>query len=140
MTNVDIQAQMRVRLTALGMQSDEVIKRLTDQAALNAARFFEFKTNDEGRLVMAGVDWAMVQQYGHLVKKISYSRQGQVMLEFHDAQKALELLGKALGLFVDKVDVRTSAQMLDVHLYLPENGRDGSEMPAVGDNQEEGHG
>jgi phage terminase small subunit len=101
MRNDGIRAMIKARMAETSMQADEALKRLTAQAQLNAATFFNFEIVDD-KLVMEGINWEVVKTYGHLVKKISYSRQGKVMLEFHDAQKALELIGRAYGLFNDK--------------------------------------
>lgn len=110
--------EARVKESAMG--ADEVLTRLTQQARLNAASFFTFAwvpvekagtvvLGDDGeplkRYEMTGVDWARVEEYGYLIKKVSYDRQGRVVLEFHDPQKSLELLGRAHKLFVDRSEL-----------------------------------
>lgn len=114
LVNVSIQAEIKARLAKEAMETDETLKRMSDQARLNASQFFRFEPDSKGEIAMAGVNWEMVRTHGHLVKKISYNRRGKVVLEFYDAQRALELIGKAQGLFQDKpVDVT-------VHVNLEE--------------------
>ncbi len=116
--NVGIRAAIEAALAKRAMQADEVLDRLTTQARLNAAQFFVFedecvKGDDEEpvigpdgkqvqRPVMKGIDWAFFQDHGHLVKKLGYTRDGRPVIEFHDPQKALEMLARRHGLLVDK--------------------------------------
>jgi hypothetical protein len=116
----DIQAAILEAMKKDGMPPEEVIDRLTQQGRVNPSTFLTFEDqpvrdddgqpvkNDIGepltRRVMTGINWGMVERYGYLIKKISYTRQGVPVLEFHDPQKALELIGKAQQIFVDRTD------------------------------------
>lgn len=127
---IEIQAAVKARMVETTMQSDEVLKRLADQATLNASRFFVFEEVD-GELVMAGINWRVFRDHGYLVKKLSYDRKGRPVIEFHDAQRALELIGKAYGMFVDKIDQTQHSENVNVNIYIPDNGRgDGNPTPA----------
>lgn len=96
------------------MGADEVLSRLAEQARSSIA---DVITVDERGWRL---DLAKVQANGHLVKRIRETREGPDV-ELHDAQAALSLLGKHLGLFVDVHEVRETA---DVTVYIPDNTRD----------------
>jgi hypothetical protein len=122
----EIQAAIEVAVKAAGMGNDEVLTRLTQQARLNASTFFVFddipvrdedgvpllddKNEPITRRAMAGINWAMVEKYGYLIKRVSYNRQGKPVLEFHDPQKALELIGRAQQLFVEKSEINLKVE------------------------------
>lgn len=103
-------------MKAQEMTPPEIRTRLAQQARNNAADFFvfescEFEMSEDGgppatRLEMTGIDWAYFQRHGHLVKKLGWSRQGKPILEFYDAQRALELLGKDAGMFIERTENR----------------------------------
>lgn len=85
------------------MSEEEIIFRLSEQARADMADFAKVRTQaDLGKLSQS-----------HLVKKITaHYRQldngqvtGRITIDLHDAQKALELLGKHHGLFTDNVKV-----------------------------------
>jgi hypothetical protein len=113
-----------------GLDPDSIKTRISQQATINAAEFMIFEDayenvmildenhkpvlDENGKLKMerkfagrqfVGIDWAEVEKRGYLVKGIKYTRLGIPMLEFYDAQRALELMGKTHGLFVDKQEI-----------------------------------
>ena len=45
----------------------------------------------------------MVERYGYLIKSVT-EKHGRIVIEFHDSQVALQLIGKALGLFRDQIN------------------------------------
>ena len=50
---------------------------------------------------------------------------GSIRLKTHDKVKALELIGRHLGMFTDKVEVTgKDGAALSVTVYMPDNGRD----------------
>lgn len=113
-----IQAAIQKRLAESAMPADEVLTRITQHASVNPGDFFHYKeitvTNDETgeshtRLVQDGLNWEMVKTHGHLIKKISFNKQGKPTIEVVDNQKALELLGKHHRLFIDQVDMNVHA-------------------------------
>lgn len=107
--HAEIQERISARMAVLSMKTDEVLTRLTQQAQLNASDFFVFVTLKNGQRKMDDINWAMVEQKGYLIKALKYDRQGRPMLEFLDAQKALELIGRSQGMFIDvlKADVNS---------------------------------
>lgn len=108
------------------MTADQAVTRLTQQAEFDFSQFFIFEYvpvlengqpkldsagNPMTRYEQTGVNWKAVEKYGYLVKKISYTRQGRPVIEFVDSQKALELIGRAHGLFTDNVNVSAQASV-----------------------------
>lgn len=83
------------------MPSGQVVATLSDQACADVSDFFSLDEN--GHPVL---DLAKAQAAGklHLVKASKYDRQGRVVVEFHDAQKALETLGRYYKLWTDGVE------------------------------------
>ena len=53
-------------------------------------------------IVIKDLDWDFIRSHGTLVKKLEPTKEGW-RVEFHDPQKALELLGKYHKMFVDRV-------------------------------------
>lgn len=134
--NPAVVEEIKTRMSAMAMQGDEVLLRLRQMGSVKPADFFIFEmvqdkdTNgnpiydQQGepikRSVMSGIDWEFLQKHSHLVKKISYSRKDIPIIEFHDPQKALELIGKHLKLFTDQVDVTSKGESIKPN----DDGRD----------------
>lgn len=89
------------------VKASVVIQRLTQMAETNAAEFMLFKSGIDAAgnktVEFDGINWEAVQKKGFLVKKVSYSRTGVPVIEFHDPQLALDRLGRHLGLFTEKI-------------------------------------
>lgn len=110
LVNDGIRAAIDAALAERCMSAQEVLDRLSNQARVNAAQFFIFSEHGEGdeegeeagRVHMAGIDWAFFRDHGYLVKKLGYTRDGRPVIEFHDPQRALELLARRHGLLVDR--------------------------------------
>jgi phage terminase small subunit len=98
LTKVDVQAAIQSRLSELKMSADEVLSRLTEHARGSIASFLV--TNDAG--TPTGFNLAPDRPL-QLVKKVSITDKG-ISFEIHDSQAALALLGKAHGLFTDRVE------------------------------------
>jgi hypothetical protein len=77
------------------MSADEVVARLVEQATANPVQFFDKRWR---------VKRDAMERKGHLVRKFKPSSRGRpAEIELHDAQAALVLIGKHLGMFSDKV-------------------------------------
>ncbi len=114
-----------------GMTADEVLGRLADQARGDIGVFFKVvevwvpsplpsqevleerrEVDDEGRernlckvkRVVLDLDKLMDPEYSHLVHKFTDSPKDGLGIELHNAQTALQLLGKHLRLFVESVE------------------------------------
>ena len=113
------------RLVEMGVSAHEIVARMSQYVRNNPANFFIFAdvpvedgfgntlTDDDGnpivRRQMIDINWKTFEQYGYLVKKLSYDRKGRPVFEFYDAQRALETLGKYAKLDVElsKADVQS---------------------------------
>jgi hypothetical protein len=95
---------------------------LSQHAEINAADFmiFEFviEKDEHGNEIIdpetnepkkskrfVGINWEEVEKRGYLIKGLKFSRQGYPILEFHDSQKALELVGRTHRMFVDRQEL-----------------------------------
>ena len=88
-----IKAAISKRLSEKAMSADEVLMRLGDMARGDIAEFVK----DYG-----AINWEAVKEKGCLVKKVSHSKGRHSSIELYDAQAALEKIGRAHGLFVDR--------------------------------------
>jgi len=96
-----VQEYIAKRMSELAMQADEALYRLAEQARMSIADFIMEDPNSPDGFTL---NWETIRARGHLIKSIRSGRSGPV-IELHDGQKALELIGRNLGLFVDKVQV-----------------------------------
>lgn len=94
----DVQALIRQRIAEKAMTADEVLLRLAEQARGEQAEYLRGDgTVDLERLLADGK--------GHLVKGTKWTQRGDLVVEFHDGQRALELIGRHLALFVDRQEL-----------------------------------
>jgi hypothetical protein len=132
--NVEVKAEIALRLEDLTMSPAEVLARLTNHARGDMGVFFkvtdewvEFPLpsyevvdakevpdpDDEGetktfylvRHVTIDLEKLMDPRYSHLIRKFSDSAKNGLSVELYDAQAALKLLGQQHGLFKEKVEV-----------------------------------
>jgi hypothetical protein len=130
--NVEIQAAIKRRLTEKAMGTDEVLTRLADQARSDIGIFFRIaerwtenpassqevidssiEVDDKGhpitlykvRAVVLDTDKLVDPHYSYLVKKFADTPRNGLTIELHDAQSALELIGRNLGMFRDKIEL-----------------------------------
>ncbi len=107
-----VAACINERIAALAMSADEVLLRLGEQARGSMADF----VTDDG-----AIDLARARAAGklHLVRR--YSEAGEkagASIELYDAQAALEKIGKALGLFRERVEMSGSIDIVNVRAEL----------------------
>ena len=109
LTYVSIQAAVKTRMAEKAMKADESLARLAEQARINIADFVSEITETvfdrdgnphEVRQIV--LNWDEIKRRGHLVKSIKSTPSGPA-LELYDGQTALIQIGKAHGLFIDKV-------------------------------------
>jgi len=100
--NAEIQAYIKARLEQVCMSADEVLIRLAEKARFDFGRFV-YRRGMTDELI---IEWeALVEaQLTHLVKAVYRTAHG-TRIEFHDPEHALELIGKAHGLFVDRQEI-----------------------------------
>ena len=106
LTIPNIREEIERRIEELTMQADEVLLRLAEQARGLNNDFF----TTGGELDAAAIARA---EKTHLIKKTKQTKYG-LEVELYDAQAALEKIGRALGLFKDRLDVTTGGEPLIV--------------------------
>jgi hypothetical protein len=94
LTKPKVKAAIEKRWASHGMTAEEVLARLAGQAR-----------GDIGELVGKGgvIDLEQAKEWGltQLIKSVSWTKQG-LRIEMYSAQHALELIGKTMGLFVER--------------------------------------
>ncbi len=118
----DVNAAIEARMKEAALEADEVLKRLRDQATLNPSEFYQIETDPDGNTSI-DINWDEFRRRGHLVKALKFTRTGKPVLEFYDSQAALGMIGKAMGMFVDRTDVTQHVDEVQVTVYIPDNGR-----------------
>jgi phage terminase small subunit len=93
--NVEIRAALRERLAAHKLAADEVLARIAAKVDGDMTDFLEVK---EGK-VRLDIKKARRRGKGHLLRKLEVKDGQVVRLELYNTLDALELLGRALGLF-----------------------------------------
>lgn len=91
--NLKVQEEIRRRWAAHGVTAEEVTATL---AAQMRGRLSDLLRDD---IVM--LDREKVRANGHLIKALRQSKEG-VSVELYSAQEAAALIGKTLGMFVDR--------------------------------------
>jgi len=117
--NDKVSQEIAYRFSQHGMGAEEVIARLAQQGRGNIGEFLTYSETRGWYL-----DMAKVQSAGHLVKSLQWTQFGpKIML--YDAQGALQLVGKHLGLFKDQVEHtgKDGAPIQATVVVLPDNER-----------------
>lgn len=100
LTNVDIQGEIQVRLAEKHMGADEVLARLADHARMQIDDYIRVVKGQ----VTVNVQAMKRDGKSHLIKSIKPGKYGTI-IEFHDVQRALELIGKYHALFTDRIKI-----------------------------------
>lgn len=96
-TTPEIRAAIDERLTQLATPSALVLARLSEHAEALYADFIG--VDPDTRRAFIDLEGMKAAGLMRLVKKIGYDRNNNQIIEFYDAQAALELLGKHYRLF-----------------------------------------
>lgn len=114
LTNVDISEEITRRLKEKHLTADMVLHHLSEQANSDHAQYFTVNGDiDIKKLIADGK--------GHLIHEIEPTKYGR-KIKFYDAQSALSLVGKQLGLFTDRhiVDIRLEKEVEQILNVLEE--------------------
>ena len=111
-------------LTDIGFTANDVIKELAIMGFSNINDFMTFKddiavmkSNEE-----IGIHAKAIQSIGVIPSAENGNR---IKFKLYDKKGCLELLGKHMQLFTDKVDLTTDGKEIKGPVvYLPDNGRD----------------
>ncbi|HUV82861.1 MAG TPA: terminase small subunit [archaeon] len=116
-TNDYLSKIIKERINEIVMSADEALSLLSDQARASLDDCMDI--DPKGKI---SLNFKKAKEKGklHLIKSIVPTASG-LKVELYSSQRALELIGKAHGVFVDKVDITQAGQ---VTVYLPDNQRD----------------
>jgi hypothetical protein len=103
--NVEIRAEIAARTASRAMSADEALQRLADRARVSLADFYD--VDDDGNLVL-NLQRARETGKLELLDGITCDARGNLILKLPDRTKALELIGRNLGLWVDRVQKETT--------------------------------
>jgi hypothetical protein len=106
---------IQARLDRASLDAEQVLRLLWEQAQSSMADFLKLGPGGlpvpdvEGRFQ---IDLARAYKAGklHLVKRLIPTKHG-MGIELHDAQRAAELLGKALGLWRERLQIEASVDL-----------------------------
>lgn len=98
--NSEVQAEIAARTANLAMTADEALQRLGDLARVSLADFYD--VDDDGNLVL-NLQRARDSGKLELLDGITCDARGNLILKLPDRIKALMLIGRNLGLWVDRV-------------------------------------
>jgi phage terminase small subunit len=134
----EIDRQLRAKV----MTPDEVLERLSSQAKAEYSIYIE----ENGTV---DLEQMLADGKGHLIKGTKWDRDGHLVVEFYDGQKALSLMAKYQGLLSDtavnlNVDMNslTEEQLEriaagdDVRQVLVSNGSDNSSGNSSGNSSD----
>jgi len=88
--NVSIRAYLSDRYKEFAMTSDEVLMRLADIARASVSDYCD----ENGT-----IDWKKIAKAGYPIKSFAKGSK----LEFESKLRALELIGRSTGMFIDKI-------------------------------------
>jgi phage terminase small subunit len=108
----------RKRIERTEVTADHVINALARIANIDPRRMYD----EDGQLIPAN---KLPDDIAMAVAGIEHGDKGGIKIKLNDRLKALELLGRHLAMFTDKVEASVKASG-NVTIYLPENGREGT--------------
>ena len=132
LTKDNIQKEIKANIAEKQMRADEVLTRLADHARGDMGDFLDIGS----MAFQVDLDKAKEMGLTHLIKKVkmrtitTLSKEGvetetnDIAIELYDAQAALVQIGKSLGVLKENIEQKTISEQVEVHLYMPENGRD----------------
>ena len=113
----EIAAEIQRRLDEKKMTADEDLVRLSEMARADISEFIK-----EG----GAINWEVVRKKGYLVKKIRHNAFKNSEIELHDSLHALELIGKAHRLFVERFETDNKLNVIGLEALLDKIYGDGS--------------
>lgn len=119
LTKPEIATEIKKRLDVSAMSADEVIQSIGDIGRADISDFIEI--DEKGHI--KNLDFAKAKKAGKLglIKSITPTANG-LKIELHDKMRALELMGKHHGLFMDKIDITTDGEKLNIIRIIEHDG------------------
>lgn len=104
--NPKIRRVIKELVSANAMAANEVLARLADTARFDPSDYFVKKRSK----IFVDLDKIKADGLGHIIKEISYDRHGHLVVKFDDRQAALLNIGRAHGLFTEKLELSGSVE------------------------------
>jgi phage terminase small subunit len=131
LTKPHIKEHMEERLKDIRMGTNEIYARLSEMARADIAEMIEAvdipvldrKGEHVGERPAIRLKPDALEKYGHLIKAVTPTINGDYRIELHSVQSALELMGKTWSIFVDRDEKGKPIQPV-VNVYIPKNDRD----------------
>lgn len=105
--NVKVVEFINQRFAEMGMRADEVIARMSEQAAADMGDFIDVRHN----WMSINLERAKQNNKLHLIKKIKQGKYG-VELELYDAQAAQRTLAQHHGLLKSEVNININVELV----------------------------
>ena len=118
---VEIQEFIKTRIAEKIMSADEVLMRLGEQARSEQTAYL----NTDGTI---DLEKLIEDVKAHLVKGTKWDKDGNLIVEFYDAQSALVHVGKHCRIFKDEVD-------LNIHGVVATSEASMSELAKMDDDE-----
>lgn len=115
----DIQKVIEQRMTDLALSANEVLARLSEMARLDLSPYLITVDVDGVPENRVDIQQMIDDGKGHLITELYYDASGNQRVKFVDAQTALVHLGRAHGLFTDKVDHSSGGKPIAPQIFLP---------------------
>ena len=120
----EVKEAISAKTRRAAVEADQILARLAEQAFADGSLLAECYVDESvargasdgspvsqqpGRKIL---DWQKVRALGlgHLIRKITPTKYGEAV-EIYDAQRALELLGRYLSLWSDRIQVEASVDL-----------------------------
>jgi len=117
---VEVSEAIAIRVKDMVMSGDEALTLLSDQARGTLDDCMDI--GESGKLTL---NFAKAKEAGklHLIKSITPTANG-LKVELYSSQRALELIGKAHGLFTDRVELDVKKPVTITHILKREEEED----------------
>jgi phage terminase small subunit len=128
----EVHAALKAKVEAVGVETADVLRRLVMHAFTDPSLLAACFIMEGGRRVL---DWNRVYRVGlgPLIRRVTPTRHGD-SVELVDSQKALELIGKHLGMFTERIrlegDIDVSV-LSDAQLQMLIKGEDPARVLAM---------
>lgn len=98
---------VEARVRDCAIKADEVLARFSEVAQFDPTDFLEFSLDEETGRVRPHYNLERLKRAGkgHMIKKFKILPDGNVELEFHDSQAALDKLAKHHGIFRERIEI-----------------------------------
>src|SRR5574343_8131 len=98
---------VEARVRDCAIKADEVLARFSEVAQFDPTDFLEFSLDEETGRVRPYYNLERLKRAGkgHMIKKVKILPDGNVELEFHDSQAALDKLAKHHGIFRERIEI-----------------------------------